>query len=71
MQIDKHVPVPKARTVTPYPFAEMQVGDSFALPQPSANNLRMAAARYRKETPDWKYTTRLMPDDTIRLWRTE
>lgn len=67
MQIDKDVPIPSTRH--DYPFPDMNVGDSFAAGKDQANNIRMAAQRYKKENPLWDYTTRT-DEFTVRLWRT-
>ena len=67
MQIEHGIPIPNGPL---YPFDDMEVGDSFALPVDQANNVRTAVTRYKKESPDWGYTTRIM-DNVIRLWRTK
>ena len=64
--IDKNIPLPSR-----WPFKQMAVGDSFALP-PSVprTTLSIAAMRYGKKH-NVKFITRKMPDGTIRCWRTE
>ena len=67
MQIEHGIPIP---TGSPYPFDDMEIGDSFALPKDQTNNVRMAVTRYKKDHPEWDYTTRV-DDINIRLWRTK
>ena len=64
MEVEKNVPIP-AR----YPFADMAVGDSFALPpEITRTTVTVAAGRYG-EKHDMKFTVRRMPDKTLRCWR--
>ena len=64
MKVEKNVPIPQK-----YPFAGMQVGDSFAVPpdvkRPAIN---VAAMRYGLKH-GMKFTVRLTPDRTYRCWR--
>jgi hypothetical protein len=60
------------------PFNWMAVGSSFAIhPRDFAtdqlrlqNYLSGAACSYRKDNDGWDFTTRQMPDGTVRVWRT-
>ena len=65
MKVDKDIPLP-----VKFPFADMQVGDSFAVPpdvkRPAIN---VAATRYGRKH-DMKFVVRLTPDRTLRCWRT-
>jgi hypothetical protein len=64
MKIEKNVPLP----VT-YPFAKMDVGDSFAVPPDvHRTTVSIAALRYGRKH-DMKFSTRKTPDGTIRCWR--
>jgi hypothetical protein len=66
MNIDKNVPIP-AR----FPFADMQAGDSFAVPpEITRYAVSVAAHRYGKKH-GLKFTVRRMADKTLRCWRTE
>jgi hypothetical protein len=63
-RIDKDVPIP-AR----YPFADMQVGDSFAVP-PTIKRQAVAVAALRHGIKHgMKFTVRLTTDRTLRCWR--
>ena len=66
MEVEKNVPIP-AR----YPFDKMEVGDSFALPPSAArNSVTVSAGRYGNKH-NMKFIVRIMPDRTLRCWRTE
>jgi hypothetical protein len=62
-----------------YPFFEMKVGDSFAVPVDPATQLgyirvhgrvRQAVANQRKRQPDAKFITRtIKAENIIRVWR--
>jgi hypothetical protein len=63
-RIDKDVPIP-AR----YPFADMQVGDSFAVPTHIKRSaINVAAMRYGRQH-GMKFTVRLTPERSLRCWR--
>lgn len=64
LRIDKGVPIPNR-----YPFAEMEVGDSFAVPSHiNRTTVSIAAMRYGRDHK-MKFTVRLMPDRSYRCWR--
>ena len=64
--IDKGVPMPKR-----YPFAEMDVGDSFVVPPNIARTtVAIAALRYSRKH-GVKFVVRLTPDRTLRCWRVQ
>lgn len=67
--IEKGIPLPtKAKTVCPYPWEEMEVGDSFLVP--GAKRVTMASAcRYAGKKRGRRYIARPMADG-IRCWRT-
>lgn len=66
MKVEKGIPIP-AR----YPFGEMEVGDSFAIPPGVARNtVTVSAGRYG-EKHQMKFIVRMMPDRTMRCWRIE
>ncbi len=66
MKIEQNIPVPKK-----YPFAQMQVGDSFVIAENiKRTTVSVAAIRYGKAN-GMKFTTRKMPDGVYRCWRTE
>lgn len=65
-RIEKNVPLPQR-----YPFAQMEVGDSFAVPEGiSRTRVSIAAMRYGRDHK-MKFTVRQMPDRSLRCWRLE
>ena len=64
MKVEKNIPLPRR-----YPFNDMQVGDSFAVPEGIARTaVNIAAMRYGNKH-GCKFTVRQMPDRTLRCWR--
>jgi hypothetical protein len=71
IKIDKNVPIPAGGKKTKYPFAEMQVGDSFFLPcdgETERASVLTYAKNHRKTTPNFAITTRKV-DGGLRVWR--
>ena len=78
--IDKNIPMPKGGRPQPriYPFAEMDVGDSFALPVPKNGDPVKFAAKIRALAWMWrkhksvKFSVLLVEEGAkVRVWRTE
>lgn len=83
MQIDKHIPIPQARTRTGrsgrrsmYPFREMDVGDSVFFPGVGGAiqscKPYMAAATVAKRDKAFRFTGRKVVEDGqrgVRIWR--
>lgn len=69
--IDKGVPLPEGRGKghTIYPFAEMAIGDSFAVEMAGAERLRAAAAAWARRK-GVKFSVRRY-QGKMRCWRTE
>lgn len=64
LRIEKGVPMP-----IKYPFKDMQVGDSFAVPPDIKRSaVSVAATRYGTKLGR-QFAVRLMPDRTLRCWR--
>ena len=64
MKVDKGIPLPSK-----WPFSDMEIGDSFALPENvRRTTVSVAAMRYGRTTGK-KFTVRKMPDKTFRCWR--
>ena len=66
MKVESGIPIPAK-----YPFAEMKVNDSFAVP-PKINRsaVNVSAMRYGRKH-GMKFTVRLTKDGTLRCWRIE
>lgn len=68
-KIEKGVPLPpkRSRGKTMYPFGQMEVGDSFAIPH------KKFASAYKslQNVPDYKgwFASRKLDDGTVRFWR--
>ena len=72
-KIDKDVPMPDTTAKSEYPFADMQVGDSFFAAGKTANQLRNAAGHWRAKM-GWKFHCRNVVENDIegaRIWRSE
>jgi len=70
IKIDKNVPIPEtAGNGAVYPFAEMEVGDSFYVEGKTSNQLQNAASHWRKRK-GWKFATRTK-EGGARIWRVE
>lgn len=65
MKVESHVPLPNK-----FPFAQMQVGDSFAIPTNIKRTTVSVAAKRFGDKHGRKFMTRVMPDKTVRCWRT-
>lgn len=66
MKVESNIPLPAK-----YPFAEMRVNDSFAVPASvSRSTVNVAAMRFGRKY-GMKFTVRLTKDGTLRCWRIE
>ena len=73
--IESGIPMPKrtaGRSGSKYPFADMEVGESFAVPgDVKAATIRSAVGAFAKRNPEvGKFAVR-GTDDGLRVWRTE
>jgi hypothetical protein len=85
-EIEKGIPVPPRKAgkgstgESKYPFAEMAVGDSFAVarsgkkvgrsPCATQNAVNSRAQGWvKKNNPSAKFTIRIIDDKTVRCWR--
>lgn len=78
--IETNIPLPDAKrgSSAAYPFADMQVGDSFFVASAEADfkatraRLAAAIARFRKASEGVKFATRTVDEDSVnglRVWR--
>lgn len=65
--IEKNVPMPVGRSS--YPFADMQIGDSFFVPNAKATTVSVAAHSSKKKL-NMKFAVRTVNGGT-RVWRVE
>jgi len=67
--LEKDMPIPPANGANArYPFGDMVVGDSFALPKQQANSVRSAASQFGKRN-DMRFAVRVQGEQ-VRVWRT-
>ena len=69
-KIEKHIPMPTSRSI--YPFADMEVGDSFFVPKNDIVGTRVSVAisYYKKKNPKKSFATR-KDENGMRIWRTK
>lgn len=69
IEIEKGVPLPSDERgrAAKYPWAEMEIGDSFFLKDGSSSSISGAASNAGKRL-GFKFSTREM-DDGVRVWR--
>jgi hypothetical protein len=77
VKIDKSIPIPQAKydrivrypVATKWPFAEMEVGDSFQVSADERQTVMSTITYYRKFHTDVKFTVRKY-GKAYRCWRT-
>lgn len=70
IKIDKGVPLPKSNLFrTKYPFATMEVGDSFVVSPAAARSISGSMSNHARRNKDTKFTRRRISDTEIRIWR--
>lgn len=68
-QIERGVPMPAVRSSgAKYPFADMEVGDSFTAPEIERTRIS-GACQNKARQGDKKFTIRKTGDGFIRVWR--
>lgn len=65
--IEKNIPFPKVSS-TKYPFLDLEVGDSFFVPDMTTSSISSNIQRFRLKYPDRKWSTRTVSGG-IRVWR--
>jgi hypothetical protein len=75
-KINKGVPLPDTKSKKPiYPFRDMKVGDSFAVPMERQTGVRTAARYFTvRHEPEWEFRTFKVTEDGVfvmRVWRTK
>lgn len=70
MKIEKNVPVPPERDRQIWPFAQMEVGDSFAIDPSKARAVRNAACQYQMKHEGTRFIVRTLNEKETRVWRT-
>jgi hypothetical protein len=65
--IEKDVPLPASAKWSKYPFAEMEIGDSFVVPRERHEQLRSASS-WAGRRHGRKFTIRIVGEQ-VRCWR--
>lgn len=68
-KIQNDVAIPSIVRVSSYPFAEMNIGDSFEVDAALGHNVRSAAHQFSKSHAGYKFTTRKTSAGGMRVWR--
>lgn len=68
-KIEKGVPIPPARHGRKYPWHEMEIGDSFVVPDMSKSHAGAVCGGARKNGR--KFSFRLLETGGVRIWRVE
>ena len=73
--IEKNVPFPR-RDIAKYPFPDMEIGDSFVIPEKERHAARSSAVSFSAVTkrhdptqPEKKWSIRRVGKTTYRVWR--
>lgn len=69
IKIEKGVELPDKSSGRPpkYPFAQLEVGDSFL----ADKKVQTTLGGYRRRHPEKKFVTRKVTEDKVRVWRTQ
>lgn len=67
-KIEKGVPVPEQVKRPPYPFKEMEIGDSFTVDKKYEASVRNAASSAGRISGK-RFSARRMDNGCIRIWR--
>jgi hypothetical protein len=67
-KIDKNVPITRRAK---WPFQEMEVGDSFAVPSTVPKNTVYSYVSVMTKRLNKRFIARLQADDSVRVWRVE
>lgn len=68
-KIEKGIPAPAHKRAHKYPLADMEVGDSFLIPDAKTSAEISSSISYRKNRYGEQYVCRVV-DGGLRVWRT-
>ena len=70
-KIEKNISVPQNNLVggRKYPFNEMEIGNSILVSGGTAYSARNAAYCYASRNPPTRFTSKILEDGSIRIWR--
>jgi hypothetical protein len=70
IKIDKNVPIPaNAGPTKIYPFTELEIGDSFAVPLNQRGSARQGMHREHRKGNGKRFVSRAIDNKTCRFWR--
>lgn len=71
IEIEHNVPVEKTNyRKSKYPYTEMEVGDSFVVPLINRSGAVSSCLGWgQRQSPIRKFTSRLINETTVRVWR--
>ena len=71
--IDNDIPIPEVKHRIRYPFEQMQVGQSFFVPEPRSKTVRSSVGHYQRRSDSTaEFITRTLTENGvkgIRVWR--
>lgn len=74
MLIESGVPIPQrygAGRSRKFPLDQLEIGESFAVPEDEANALRSACTHFKNSNPGVEFVTRKQEDGGVRVWRVD
>jgi len=72
-KIRRGVPIPpvvRAHRRCEFPWLQMQPGDSIDVAEPKWQKVRHSFGSWRTRHPGWQFTSRRLPDGSLRVWVT-
>lgn len=72
IEIDNSVPLPTSETrgrPAKYPIRDLEIGESFAVPEGKVQNVRSSAQQVQRRNPGRQYSVKPDGDGNYRCWR--
>ncbi len=69
IKIEKGIAIPTTSYGSKYPFAEMEVGDSFLVSGTQANSVIYSMSKFANVNPTKKFSSRREGENSRRVWR--
>ena len=74
IKIEKGIPCPPGKySLRRYPVDQLEIGDSFTVPEAEGRTIRSVLGPYKESHPGWNYSSRKVvnPDGSkcVRVWR--
>lgn len=68
IEIEKCIPLPEGAIRRRFPFKDLEVGDSFFVPDATAKDIGASTSNARKRMPDRMFIARTVQGG-VRVWR--